>query len=146
MLVEQLLSRACERLATVDAAASIRDAAQMMVEPHTDLVIVCRDSIAIGVVTKTDIVLHVSRRLGADLDGPVETVMTHDVATCRPCDSLADIWQMMKSHGFHRIPVVNEARVPLGIVYARDALQCLLQEIETDDELLRDFISGVGYR
>ena len=33
-----------------------------------------------------------------------------------------------------------------GIVYARDALQCLLQEVETDDELVRDFISGVGYR
>ena len=44
MLVEQLLPRACERLAVVDAAASIRDAAEMMIEPHTDLVIVCRDA------------------------------------------------------------------------------------------------------
>ena len=144
MLVEQLLSRACERLAVVDAAASIRDAAEMMVEPHTDLVIVCKDGIAIGVVTKTDIVMQISR--SADLDGPVETVMTCDIATCRSSDPLADVWQMMKARGFHRIPVVDEARVPLGIVYARDALQCLLQEVETDDERVRDFIFGVGYR
>jgi predicted transcriptional regulator len=76
----------------------------------------------------------------------VETVMTRDVATCRPSDPLPEVWQMMKTRGFHRIPVVDEASAPLGIVYARDALQCLLQEVETDDELLRDFISGVGYR
>jgi CBS domain-containing protein len=145
MLVEQLLSRACERLAVVDAAASIRDAARMMAEPHTDLVIVCRDRAAIGVVTKTDIVLHVSRPSGAGLDSPVETVMTRDIATCRPCDPLADVWRMMKTRDLHRIPVLDDSRTPIGIVYARDALQCLLQEIETDDELLRDFISGVGY-
>jgi len=146
MLVEQLLSRACERLAVIDAAASIRQAAEMMTEPHTDLVIVCRDGIAIGVVTKTDIVMQVSRRPSTGLDGPVETVMTCDVATCRLSDPLADVWQMMKTRGFHRIPVVDEKQTPIGIVYARDALQCLLQEVETDDELVRDFISGVGYR
>jgi len=118
----------------------------MMVRPHTDLVIVCRQGVAIGVVTKTDIVAQISRGPGADLDGRVEAVMTRDVATCRSCDPLADVWQMMKTRGLHRIPVVDENQVPIGIVYARDALQCLLQEVETDDELLRDFISGVGYR
>src|SRR6185312_800375 len=127
MLVEQLLTKACERLAVVDAAASIRDAAQMMGEPHTDLVIVCKDGVAVGVVTRTDIVMQISRRSGADLDGPVETVMTCDIATCRAGDPLTDVWQMMKSRGFHRIPVVDETCAPLGIVYARDALQCLLQ-------------------
>ena len=45
-----------------------------------------------------------------------------------------------------RLGVVDDRHRPIGIVYARDALQCLLQEVETDDELLRDFISGAGYR
>jgi signal-transduction protein with cAMP-binding, CBS, and nucleotidyltransferase domain len=144
MLVEQLLTRACERLAVLDAAASIRQAADMMAEPHTDLVIVCRDGITIGVITKTDILMQI-RRPGADLDGPVERAMARDVVTCRSCDSLADVWQTMKRRGFHRIPVIDDRQMPIGIVYARDALQCLLREIETDDELLRDFISGVGY-
>ena len=120
MLVEQLLSRACERLAVVDATASIREAAELMSEPHTDLVIVCRDGVAIGIVTKTDIVMQVSRRPTVDLDGPVETVMTCDVTTCRSSDPLADVWQMMKKRDFHRIPVVDEKLAPIGIVYARE--------------------------
>ena len=53
---------------------------------------------------------------------------------------------MMKARGFHRIPVVDEKHNPVGIVYARDALQCLLNEVEIDDELVHEFISGVGYR
>jgi CBS domain-containing protein len=146
MLVEQVLSRACERLSVIDAAASIRDATDLMAEPHTNLVIVCRDGAAIGVVTKKDIVVQISRCSGFDLGAPVETVMTRNVAYCRSSDPLTDVWQTMKAREVQCIPVVDDKHMPVGIVYARDALQCLLQEVETDDELLRDFISGVGYR
>ena len=146
MLVEQVLPRACERLAVVDAASSIRDAASLMAEPRTDLVIVCRDGALVGVIAKKDIVMEVSRGGAFDLGAPVETVMTREVASCRSSDPLADVWQTMKAREIQCIPVLDDERVPVGIVYARDALQCLLQEVETDDELLRDFISGVGYR
>jgi hypothetical protein len=44
-----------------------------------------------------------------------------------------------------RIPIVDENNGPIGVVYAPDALQRLLTEVEIDDELLREFISGVGY-
>jgi predicted GNAT family acetyltransferase/CBS domain-containing protein len=143
MLVEKILPRACARLAVVDAAASIRDAAELMTVPHIDLVIVCQGGAAAGIVTKTDVIVHVSQ--GADLEAPVDSIMTHDIATCRVSDPLAEVWQRMKARNFQRMPVVDEKQVPIAIVYAPDAIQGLLQEVETDDELLRDFISGVGY-
>jgi len=146
MLVEQMLSRASERLAVIDAGASIRDAAGLMTQPATDLIIVCQGGAVTGVVTKTDIVLHISRNPGADLGAPVDSIMRRDVTTCRPSDPLDDVLQAMKENGFHRIPVVDDKQSPVGIVYVRDALQCLLEEVEIDDELLRDFITGVGYR
>ncbi len=145
MFVEQMLSRAGERLAIVAAEASVKDAADLMTQPATDLVVVCRDGVVAGVITKTDIIAHVSRA-GSDLSAPVETIMRRDVTTCRSSDPLDDVLRAMKERGFHRIPVIDDKRGPLGIVYARDALQCLLEEVEIDDELLRDFITGVGYR
>jgi CBS domain-containing protein len=45
-----------------------------------------------------------------------------------------------------RVPIVDEGRRPIGIIYAREALQVLLSEAENQEELLRDYISGVGYR
>jgi CBS domain-containing protein len=146
MLVEQMLARAGKRLAVVDVHASVKDAADLMVQPATDLVVVCRDGALAGVVTKTDIVVHVSRDSGSSLSTTVEAIMKGDVVACRSFDPLGDVLQAMKRHGFHRLPVIDDKRSPIGIVYARDALQCLLEEVEIDDELLRDFIAGVGYR
>jgi len=58
MLVEQMLPRASERPAVIDAGASIRDAAGLMTQPATDLIVVCRGGAVTGVVTKTDIVVQ----------------------------------------------------------------------------------------
>lgn len=146
MFVEQMLTRANDRLAVVDAAASVKDAACLMARPDIDLVVVCREGAVSGVVTKTDIVAHISRDPGTDLSAPVETVMRRDVTTCRASDALGDVMQVMKVRGHHRVPIVDDKQGPVGIVYARDALQCLLEEVEIDDDLLRDFITGVGYR
>lgn len=143
MFVEKILPQVCERLAVIEAGASIKEAADLLAVPHTDLVVVCREGAVVGVVTKSDIIVQVSR--GAALDAAVDTIMTCDVAFCRPADALLDVWQTMKARGVHRIPVVDQNHNPIGVVYARDALQGLWNEVEIDDELLREFISGVGY-
>lgn len=143
MFVEKILPQVCERLAVIKAGASIKDAADLLAVPHTDLVVVCREGAVVGVVTKSDIIVQVSR--GAALDAAIDTIMTCDVALCRPADALLDVWQTMKARGVQRIPVVDQNLNPIGIVYARDALQGLWNEVEIDDELLREFISGVGY-
>ena len=51
---------------------------------------------------------------------------------------------LMRERGLQRVPILDEARRPLGIIYAREALQALLSESENEDELLRDYISGSG--
>jgi CBS domain-containing protein len=52
----------------------------------------------------------------------------------------------MKARGLQRIPVVDGNRKPVGIIYARDALQCLLGDVENDEALLRDYVMDVGYQ
>jgi predicted transcriptional regulator len=145
MFVEQMLARASERLTVVDAEASVQGVANLMAQPGTDLVVVCGGGAMIGLVTRTDIVIQISKCPGCDLSASVDTIMRREIATCRPSDELSDVMQVMKIGGFHRVPVLDENGIPVGIVYAGDALQCLLEEIEIDDELIRDFISGVGY-
>ena len=104
MFVEEMLSRVSERLAVVDAGASVKDAADLMAEPATDLVIVCQGGAVTGVVTKTDIVVQLSRNPHFDLHAPVETIMRRDVATCRSSDPLSDVLQAMKKGGFTAFP------------------------------------------
>lgn len=146
MFVEQMLITARERLVTVDVVAPVTAVAALMAQPHTDLVVVCEGDAMVGVVTKTDIVAQIGRCRGGACMARVETIMIRDVVSCRPNDLLADLWSVMKARGLQRIPVIDPANVPLGIIYARDALQNMLGEVENEDQLLRDYIGGVGYR
>jgi CBS domain-containing protein len=100
----------------------------------------------VGVLTKTDIVGQIGRCMGAGCTARVDSIMTRDVTYCRTDDVLLDVWSVMRERGLQRVPILDEARRPLGVIYAREALQALLSESEDEDELLRDYISGVGYR
>ena len=146
MFVEQILPQARTRLSVVDVGTPVRDAADLMAKSRIDMIVVCNAGVVAGVITKTDIVAQISRCLESGFGAPVETIMARDVTHCRGTDLLLDVWRMMKERGFKRIPVVDERHNPIGIVYARDALQALLTEVEIEDELLRDYVSGVGYR
>jgi predicted transcriptional regulator len=52
---------------------------------------------------------------------------------------------MMKAQALQCIPVVDCEAKPVGIIYARDALQALLTETQNEEELLRDYAMNVGY-
>lgn len=147
MFVEQLLSRARERLVTIGSGALVREAAYLMSKPHTDLVVVCDgEGVVVGVVTKTDIVGQIGQCEGHGCVARVETIMSRGVVSCQPSDVLQDLWTLMKERGLQRIPIVDGNHKPIGIIYARDALQSLLGESENDEILLRDYVMGIGYR
>lgn len=147
MLAEQMLPRARERLATIAAGAPVRDAADLMSKPHTDLVVVCgHDGSMVGVLTKTDIVGQIRQCSGGGCIARVDTIMTQNVTSCRPDEQLKDIWSVMKERGLQRIPIVDQGGKPIGIIYARDALQNLLGAVESDETLLRDYVMDVGYQ
>jgi predicted transcriptional regulator len=76
----------------------------------------------------------------------VDTIMMRGVISCRPSDALHDVWSVMKERGLQRIPVVDQDGKPIGIIYARDALQTLLGAMENDEALLRDYVMNVGYQ
>jgi CBS domain-containing protein len=100
-----------------------------------------------GILTKTDIIAQVQRhKLGYGFQVPVTAVMTRDVASCKAEDRLHDVWQTMRAHRFRHIPVLDAGGRPMGVISMRDVLQGLWDQAEVEDDLLRDYIAGVGYR
>ena len=146
MIVGNILSRAFERLVVIEAEAPVKEAAALMSEPHTDLIVVCDHGDMVGVLTKTDIVRQIGRCMGVGCTARVDSIVTRDVTYCRTYEILLDVWSVMRERGLQRVPILDDGRKPLGIIYAREALQALLSEAANEDELLRDYISGVGYR
>lgn len=146
MFVEELLPKARERLVTITDDALLIEAAKQL-QAETELVIVCNsEGVLVGVITKTDIVKQISECQGASGIAQAAPVMTRDVLLCQANDMLDDVWTRMKERGLKNVPVVDQESRPLGLLHARDILQVLLNESESDEASLRDYVMGVGYR
>lgn len=76
----------------------------------------------------------------------VSEVMTKEIVACHPGQKLYDVWLLMKDKRLTQIPVSNELSEPLGLLYANEALEVLLREVEYEELLLRDYVMGIGYR
>ena len=112
MIVKNILPRALERLAVIEAQAPVREAAALMSRPHTDLIVVCDHGDMVGVLTKTDIVGQIGRCMGAGCTATVDSLMTRDVTYCRTHEILLDVWSIMRKRGLQRVPIVDETRRP----------------------------------
>jgi CBS domain-containing protein len=147
MRVESILAIAKQRMMTVQAHATLVDAARLLSGTHRALLVVCDNAgVMVGVITKTDVVRQVAERAAIVNDVRVSDVMTQPVISCRREDSLHDVLGFMKMRGFVHIPIIDQKSQPCGVVNARDALQALLSEVKDEELLLRAYVMGIGYR
>ncbi|WP_232845725.1 CBS domain-containing protein [Aurantimonas marina] len=146
MLVAKLLPTARERMPCIDINATLLQAARLLDDGREMLLVCDAEGRMTGVLTKTDVVRQTGRCAGASCTAPVVEAMTRDVTTAAPEGQLYGIWEVMKACGFRNIPIIGNSGRPLGVLNARDVLQILLQEVQQEEELLRDYVMNLGYR
>lgn len=144
--VETILPAARARLVTIGAEARLAEAASLLSDPEHNLVVVS-DACGkiVGIVTKTDIVSHIGECAGYNCTATVARVMSRDAVACRPNDWLEDVWRVFSERRLKNIPVIDTENTPLGILNVRDALEALLEDVQYEEQLLRDYVMGVGY-
>ena len=146
MLVDRVLPVTRKRLVTVGYDAPMLKAAQLLGGSPDLVVVYGPDGLLKGVITKTDIVRQIGQCQGSTCQTAISSVMTRDVAICRPTDWLHDVWSTMKERRLKNIPVTDAESRPIGVLNARDALEALMLEVEQEETLLRDYVMCVGYR
>ena len=90
-------------------------------------------------MSERDIVRVLGERGAGVLDEPVGAVMTRKVVNCRPSDTVAGLMEVMTSGKFRHLPVMENERL-IGLVSIGDVVKLRVQEYETEQEALRDYI------
>jgi CBS domain-containing protein len=125
--VEEIMTR---NPRTVDASATLRDAARVMNESDIGDVVVTDGGQVTGIVTDRDIVVRAVAE-GRDPDStPVSDVATTGVETIEPEASVDDALSRMREKDIRRLPVARNGE-PIGIVSLGD----LAVEREPDSTL-----------
>ena len=148
-LVKHILEPARKRLAVLSQEASIFDVAQILAnqDTHTPLVIVCdSDRVAVGVIAPIHIV-HILATEGVDaLSFNAGAIMTKPALTCHIDQALEQVWTVMNSRTLPCAPILDDDGRPQGVLFARDVAIALIDEVNYDEKLLRDYVMGVGYQ
>jgi len=104
---------------TVEADATVADAARQMREGDIGDVVVTREGSVEGIVTDRDIVIRAVAE-GRDPDStPVGEVASKNVTSLAPEQSLDEAVSTMREQDIRRIPVVKDGR-PVGILSLGD--------------------------
>jgi CBS domain-containing protein len=145
--VKHILEAARKRLAILDREAQLADAAAILANPNTPLIVVCdSEGVAVGVVSKSNIIRAFTGGK-ADVAGMnLGDVMTSPVLSCDVEQALKHVWDTLNASSLRSIPVIDDSGRPQGIVHARDLARALLDEVDEEELLLRDYVLGIGYQ
>jgi CBS domain-containing protein len=94
----------------------------------------------VGIVSERDVVrkLH---EFGVDLLGrSVGEIMTTQVITCKPTDSVDSLSALMTTNRVRHVPVVENGRLA-GIVSIGDVVKTRMEELQTQQEQLEAYIT-----
>jgi len=107
---------------SVRPASSIAEAARAMSEFDVGALPVVDGSTLVGIVTDRDIAVRAVAR-SIDLKSPVRNIMTPQVSTCLPQDSVDYALELMSDEQVRRIPVCTGEGELVGIVALADAAE-----------------------
>ena len=145
MRVDTLHAMILNRLAVIAADATLRTAACGLSKPQVGLLVVCDENKrAVGVVSKSDIVRHLTN-VGV-AEASVATIMSREIVSCRPDDDLYASWQRMSAQNLQNMPVLATGSEPVGVLDVRDALKALFEQEEYQERMLFNYVTGVGYQ
>ena len=117
---------------SIDAAASLETAAELMALHDVGSLPVCKDGTLVGIVTDRDIV---TRALAPGLDvktTQVSHVMTADPITVTPGLDLTEAAHILTDYRVGRLPVVEDGKL-VGVLSADD----VARKCEDDAAVLR---------
>src|ERR1700730_14514039 len=105
ILVQHILEDARRRLAVLSREALVADAAEILANPDTPLAVVCdSEGIAVGVVSKTDIVKALACAGGDAHKMNTGAIMTGPVLSCHVDQALQRVWENMNARSLRSVP------------------------------------------
>jgi CBS domain-containing protein len=142
MNVETILRNKGNWVATIRPNATIADAVDMLHRERIGAIVVSKDGNSVdGILSERDIVIALAEQAADLLSRTVDEIMTRDVITCGPGDTVGELMAEMTNRRVRHFPVVAAGRL-CGIVSIGDLVKNRLDEVEFEAQSLRSFIAS----
>lgn len=129
MSIQAILYRKGSSVVTIAPSASIRDAAGKLRDKNIAALVVTSGDAILGLISERDIVLALARQGERTCGLSVGEVMTRDIVTIGPEDSLRRAMSLMTRHRTRHLLVLKDGE-PAGIVSTGDVIKHRLEDLE----------------
>ncbi|MBD3782945.1 MAG: CBS domain-containing protein [Micrococcales bacterium] len=140
MRIADVVKRKGDAVVTVRPDATVGELLALLSEHRIGAVVVSGDGSSVdGIVSERDVVRHLHTDGAALLESPVERIMTAEVHTCTPDDSLEDLAGRMTDRRIRHVPVVVDGGLA-AIVSIGDIVKFRIDTLQAERDQLRDYI------
>lgn len=141
MKVADILENKGQSVKTIKPTETVGRLARQLQQNRIGAMVVSSDGQTVeGIISERDIAYSLADRRGELHLLPVSSLMTRNVVTCSPEDSLSEIVRQMVKHRIRHLPVKREQQL-VGIVSIRDVLAFRLDEVERNSKVLMNWLS-----
>ncbi len=120
--VEMLLARKGSAVWSISPNATVFEAIQLMADKSVGALPVVDNSRLVGIISERDYTRKVSLKGRSSKDTPVRDIMTQELLTATPSDSIAEVIRVMTEKRVRHLPVLEGTEM-IGIVSIGDVLK-----------------------
>jgi CBS domain-containing protein len=139
--VRQLLAGKTAELVTVAPDQPVFEAVRKMDQHGVGAVLVMRGQVLVGILSERDYARKVVLLERSSRSTRVEQIMTAQVVTVEPQQSVAHCMEVMTRRRFRHLPVVMEGRV-IGVVSIGDLVKAVIEDQQAALDELQRYIAS----
>lgn len=143
MNVSSLLKNKGSQVWSVAPDDSVFDALKVLAEHNIGVVPVVDSDKLVGIFSERDYARRIVLYGRNSKDTTVSEVMTQNVETATPEDSIEDCMKLVVNRGFRHLPIVDNETL-VGIISGTDLLAEIIRHREREINKLESFITGTG--
>lgn len=142
MRIVDVLRHKGDKVVTIGPDESVRALLDRLAEHRVGALVVARTpGVVDGIVSERDVVRNLQRVGESILDGPVREIMTTDVHTASPTDTVDDVMLQMTDKRVRHLPVLGDGRL-VGIVSIGDLVNSCIAELRIERDQLTAYITS----
>jgi CBS domain-containing protein len=140
-LVKHLLDRKGRHIIAVKPSDTVLDAIRVMAEKNIGAVVLMTDNELLGIMSERDYARKVIVKGRASDTTPVSDIMTADVLTTSPAETVNDCMGVMTERKIRHLPVVEDNTV-VGMISIGDLVEAIIADQQEEIQQLEHYISG----
>ncbi len=140
-LVKHVLDSKGSDIISIAMNASVLDAIKLMAEKAIGSLLIMDGSALKGIVTERDYARKVIIKGRSSKSTEVSEIMTTDVYTASPGETVSHCMSLMTKYKIRHLPVVDDGRV-VGLISIGDLVEAIISDQQEEIEHLEHYISG----